>query len=144
MNIRTKAITLVSAILLLFSSVAVAQDVELTFRCYQDGVECDVYTDLLSRFTEDTGIVVNVDVVPYATIDEQLPVQVEAGEAPDMARITNFGIFSGQYLDASEYLDEETATYWSENYPAPILEAMTNDGGDGLGGFPLHRNWSLC
>lgn len=136
MNIRTKAITLVSAFLLLFSSVAVAQDVELTFRCYQDGVECDVYTDLLSRFTEDTGIVVNVDVVPYATIDEQLPVQVEAGEAPDMARITNFGIFSGQYLDASEYLDEETATYWSENYPAPILEAMTNDGGDGLGGFP--------
>ena len=136
MNIRIKAITLVSAILLLFSSVAFAQDVELSFLCYQDSVECDVYSDLLSRFTEDTGIVVNVDVVPYANIDEQLPVQVEAGEAPDIARITNFGIFSGQYLDASEYLDDETVAYWSENYPAPILAAMTNDGGEGLGGFP--------
>ncbi|GAB5492357.1 MAG: ABC transporter substrate-binding protein [Phototrophicaceae bacterium] len=136
MNIRFKAMMLVSAVLLLFSSVAVAQDVEVTFLCYQDSVECDVYTDLLSRFTEDTGIAVTVDVVPYANIDEQLPIQVEAGEAPDIARITNFGIFAGQYLDASEYLDDETVAYWSENYPAPILAAMTNDGGEGLGGFP--------
>jgi len=136
MNIRIKALTLTLALLLLFSSVAVAQDVEITFLCYQDSVECDTYTDLLARFTEDTGIVVNVDVVPYVNIDEQLPIQVEAGEAPDIARITNFGIFAGEYLDASAYLDDDTVAYWSENYPAPILAAMTNDGGAGLGGYP--------
>ncbi|MGB7340320.1 MAG: extracellular solute-binding protein [Phototrophicaceae bacterium] len=136
MNTRFKVLTLIVGFALLISSVVVAQDdVEVTFRCYQDGNECDVYADLLSRFTEDTGIAVNVDVVPYTNIDEQLPIQVEAGEAPDMARITNFGRYQGQYLDASEYLDEETVAAWSENYPAPILAAMTNDG-EGLGGFP--------
>jgi alpha-1,4-digalacturonate transport system substrate-binding protein len=76
-----------------------------------------------------------VDIVPYATIDEQLPIQVEAGEAPDIARVTNFGIYQGHYLDASEYLDDDTVAYWSENYPAPILAALSNDG-EGLGGYP--------
>ena len=33
----------------------------------------------------------------YSTIDEQLPVQVETGEGPDMARITNFGAYRGKY-----------------------------------------------
>jgi alpha-1,4-digalacturonate transport system substrate-binding protein len=130
-----QAFAIVLAGALLFGSFAAAQDVEITFRCYQDGNECDVYTDLLATYTEETGIAVTVDIVPYTNIDEQLPVQVEAGEAPDIARITNFGVFEGEYLDASEYLDEETAAYWAESYPAPVLAAMTNDGA-GLGGFP--------
>ncbi len=133
---RFKVFFLVALALLLIGGQVLAQDgAEVTFRCYQDGNECDVYADLLARFTEESGIAVNVDTVPYSTIDEQLPIQVEAGEAPDLARITNFGIYSGQYLDAREYLDEDTIAYWSENYPAPILAALSNDG-EGLGGFP--------
>lgn len=136
MNTRFKAQILVVVLLLVMSSISFAQSSdEITFRCYQDGLECEVYTDLLERFTEETGIVVNVVIVPYSNIDEQLPIQVEAGEAPDMARITNFGAFSGQYFDATPYLDEEVAEFWAENYPAPILAAMTNDGA-GLGGYP--------
>ncbi len=135
MKTKIKSLAFALVLVMLFSSVVSAQDVDLTFRCYQDGNECDVYTDLLAQFTEETGIGVTVDVVPYTNVDEQLPIQVEAGEAPDMARITNFGIYQGEYLDATEFLDEETAAYWSENYPAPILDAMTNEG-EGLGGFP--------
>lgn len=135
MNNRFKTLSIITVLLLLIGSSVMAQD-EIIFRCYQDGSECDVYAELLADFTADTGIAVTVDNVPYANIDEQLPIQVEAGEAPDIARITNFGTFQGQYLDASEYLDEETVAYWQENYPAPVLAAMTNDGGEGLGGFP--------
>ncbi|MGJ3239051.1 MAG: ABC transporter substrate-binding protein [Anaerolineae bacterium] len=135
MKTHFKAWTLVIAIVLLFSSIATAQDVELDFRCYQDSNECDVYTDLLARFSEESGIAVNVSVVPYENVDTQLPIQVEAGEAPDIARITNFGTFTGQYLDLTEYASEDTVAYWQENYPAPILAAMTNEG-EGIGGFP--------
>ncbi len=136
MNIRRKIQLFAMVLMLLVGSISFAQSsVDLNFRCYQDGNECEVYADLLARFRDDTGINVNVNIVPYANIDEQLPIQVEAGEAPDLARITNFAAFAGQYLDATPYLEDEVAEFWAENYPAPILAAMTNDG-TGLGGYP--------
>lgn len=135
MKPQYRVLLLLAVLAMTISSATFAQDA-VTFRCYQDNIECEVYTDQLARFTEETGIAVNVVTVPYANIDEQLPIQVEAGEAPDMARITNFGAFAGHYFDATPYLDDEAIAYWHDNYPAPILAAMTNDGGDGLGGFP--------
>lgn len=103
--------------------------VTLRFTYYADGNEAEVMQGLLDKFMADNpDIVVNLDVVPYATIDEQLPVQVETGEGPDMARITNFGIFSGKLLDLRDYLSDPD--YYTSNFPAPIIEAM------GYGGFP--------
>ncbi|GAB4521805.1 MAG: ABC transporter substrate-binding protein [Anaerolineae bacterium] len=128
------------ALLLMVALVPVmAQDAaEVTFRCYQDGTECDVLSELLAAFEEaNPDVDVIVDIVPYQTIDEQLPIQVEAGEAPDIARVTNFGVYQGFYLDLTPYLDEETAAAWEANFPAPVLAAMSNDGaGDTLSGFP--------
>ena len=66
--------------------------------------------------------------MPYKTIDEQLPVQVETGEGPDLARITNFGAYKGKLLDLRSYLAD--SAYYEANFPAPILEAL------GYGGFP--------
>jgi alpha-1,4-digalacturonate transport system substrate-binding protein len=103
--------------------------VELRFTYYADGNEADVMQGLLDDFmAANPDITVVLDVVPYATIDEQLPVQVETGEGPDMARITNFGAYSGKLLDLREYLSDPD--YYTSNFPAPILEAM------GYGGFP--------
>ena len=69
-----------------------AEPVEIRFTYYADGVEADVIKPLIDQFmVENPGITVILDVVPYKTIDEQLPVQVDSGEGPDMARITNFG-----------------------------------------------------
>ncbi|MGD8732727.1 MAG: extracellular solute-binding protein, partial [Anaerolineales bacterium] len=62
------------------------------------------------------------------TIDEQLPVQVETGEGPDMARITNFAAFKGKLLDLRDYLSDPA--YYEANFPAPVLEALD------YGGFP--------
>ena len=73
-------------------------------------------------------ITVVLDVVPYKTIDEQLPVQVESGEGPDLARITNFGAYKGKLLDLRPYLAD--AAYYEANFPAPVLAAV------GFGGYP--------
>jgi alpha-1,4-digalacturonate transport system substrate-binding protein len=103
--------------------------VELRFSYYADGVEADVIEPILDAFMADNpDITVVLDVVPYATIDEQLPVQVETGEGPDMARITNFAAFKGKLLDLRDYISDPA--YYEANFPAPVLEAL------GYGGYP--------
>ncbi|MFA9491725.1 MAG: ABC transporter substrate-binding protein [Anaerolineales bacterium] len=105
------------------------EPVELRFSYYADGVEADVIQPILDAFmAENPDINVVLDVVPYATIDEQLPVQVETGEGPDMARITNFAAFKGKLLDLREYFGDEA--YYEANFPAPVLEALD------YGGYP--------
>ena len=80
-------------------------------------------------WSQHPDINVILDVVPYATIDEQLPVQVETGEGPDMARITNFGVYEGKLLDMEPYLADPA--YFQANFPAPVLDAL-----GGLSGYP--------
>ncbi len=136
---RFKLFVVLALSLVMFGSTVAAQDgVELTFRCYQDGSECEVFRTLLDEFeAQNEGITVNVDIVPYQTIDEQLPIQVEAGEAPDMARITNFGGFAGFYLDMRPFLSEEAQANFDENFSAPVMAALRNDrSSDAIGGFP--------
>lgn len=117
---------------------AFAQDdvVEIRFMWYSDGVEGEVMRDLLDRFEEQNPDVrVILDEVPYSTIDENLPIQVEAGEGPDMARITNFGGMVGEYLDVRPYLEDPD--YFAEVFPEPVLSAMREDpSSDALHGFP--------
>ena len=110
--------------------------VELRFTYYADGNEADVMQPILDKFeAENPGITVMLDVVPYDTIDKQLPVQVETGEGPDLARITNFAAYRGKLLDLRPYLAD--AGYYEKNFPAPVLAAMRAEGDTkGLHGYP--------
>src|SRR5688572_12681151 len=103
-----KKFSLMLVLLLLITAFAVqAQDpVELRITWYSDGNEGDVLRDLLDRFeAENTDIKVIIDTVTYAEgIQQQLPLQVEAGEAPDMARVTDYAPYRGFYLDLRPYI----------------------------------------
>jgi alpha-1,4-digalacturonate transport system substrate-binding protein len=112
---------------------AMGDAVEVRFAYYADGAEADVMQGILDKFMADNpDINVVLDIVPYATIDQQLPVQVETGEGPDMARITNFGVFNGKLLDMSSMMTD--ADYVRANFPAPVLDALGEAGG--VYGFP--------
>ena len=107
----------------------VAAPVEIRFSYYADGVEAEVMQPIIEKFmAENEDIIVILDVVPYSTIDEQLPVQVEAGQGPDMARITNFAAFRGKLLDLRPLVSNPD--YYVANFPEPVLTAL------GYGGFP--------
>jgi alpha-1,4-digalacturonate transport system substrate-binding protein len=57
--------------------------------------------------------------VPYSSgILETLPIQLEAGEGPDMARVTQLGVLSKYMLDLRPYLSNPE--YWEENF-GPFL-----------------------
>ncbi len=106
-----------------------ASTVQLRFMYYADGNEAKVITPIIDRFkAKNPGIDVNLDVVPYATIDQQLPVQVQAGQGPDLARITNFGTFKGELLDLRKYMSN--SSFYLSNFPKPILAALE------YGGYP--------
>ncbi|MCG8425388.1 MAG: ABC transporter substrate-binding protein [Proteobacteria bacterium] len=84
-------------------------------QCYGDGNECEVTRELLAGFEKKhPNIRVVVDVVPYKAILENLPIQLAAGEGPDMARVTDLGGLNKYYLDLRPHLKDPA--YWEKNF----------------------------
>ena len=82
----------------LLASTAQAGDVRVMW--YSDGVEGEVIQDLLNRFMkENPGIDVILDNVAYKVIQEQLPIELEAGKGPDIARVIEGRTFEGNLDD---------------------------------------------
>ncbi len=93
---------------------------ELRVTWYNDGNEGEVMQTLLDRFeAANPEISVTMDVVPYKAILESLPVQLAAGDGPDIARVTDLGGLSQYYLDMTPYLSD--TAYWETNF-APFLK----------------------
>lgn len=108
---------------------------ELRITWYDDGSEGAVLRELLDRFEADNpDIKVVIDTVDYANgIQQTLPLQLEAGEGPDMARVTQLGVLSQYMLDLRPYLTD--AAYWEENF-GPFLAWMQAEAdGNAIPGF---------
>lgn len=118
--------------LMALSSAALAADVRVM--CYQDGNECDVTAELAKRFeAQNPGTKIILDVVPYKTIVEQLPVQLAAGQGPDIARVTDLGGLSKYYLDISPNIKDKA--YWEANFGATLPWLRPTPGDKGIYGF---------
>ncbi|MEM7446452.1 MAG: ABC transporter substrate-binding protein, partial [Pseudomonadota bacterium] len=132
---KARIVTMVSvgALALGMASTASAQT-ELRMTWYNDGIEGEVMQDLLDRFEADhPDITVSLDVVPYSAILESLPVQLAAGDGPDLARVTDLGGLAEHYLDLTPYVSD--AAYWEENF-GPFLSWLRESGDDSsISGF---------
>ena len=107
-----------------------AQAADIRVMCYQDGIECDVTAAIAKRFeAQNPGTKVIIDTVPYKTIVEQLPVQLAAGQGPDIARVTDLGGLSKYYLDVRPHL--KNAAYMETNFGStlPWLRPTATDKG---------------
>ena len=120
------------------AGLGVAQEpVTLRFLCFQERNECEVYADLLARFSEENpGISVVVDVVAEAVIHEQLSAEAGAGAPPDFARVSDLDVLEGQYLNLRPLLTDPETLYRS--FPDEIIfRSMSSDFQDiGLYGYP--------
>ncbi len=112
------------------AAASLAQAGEIRVMCYQDGVECDVTAEQAKRFeAANPGTKVVIDTVPYKTINEQLPIQLAAGQGPDIARVTDLGGLSKYYLDISKLVKD--SKQWDANFGAtqPWLRPSSADKG---------------
>lgn len=79
---------------------------EVTIYCDDTGFGCLTMQPVADRFNEEhDGMTVNLETVSYQQILESLPVQLESGEGPDGAIITDLGGLSRFYLDLTPYVD---------------------------------------
>ena len=125
-----KSFLAASAVALL-ASTAHAGDVRIMW--YSDGVEGEVFQDLINRFkAQNPGINVIVDNVAYNVIKEQLPVQLEAGNGPDIARVTSIKDLAKHWLDLRPLVSN--AAYWDENF-GQQADWMRPDGSNQISGF---------
>jgi alpha-1,4-digalacturonate transport system substrate-binding protein len=107
----------------IFASAAGAA--ELRFACYQDGVECDTWAEQFKAFeAENPGTTVKVDVVPYKSIVESLPLQLAGGEGPDLARVTDLGGLAKYMLDITPYVKD--AAYLEANFGKTLAWTRVN------------------
>jgi alpha-1,4-digalacturonate transport system substrate-binding protein len=116
---------------LLSGTAAEAGDVRIMW--YSDGVEGEVLADLIARFMKDNpDIKVTIDNVSYSNVREQLPVQLEAGGGPDIARVTDLKVQSKHWLDLTPYIKDPK--YWQDNY-GDQADWMRPDGSTAIAGF---------
>jgi len=124
-NRLQKTLVLGVAALGLMAGNALAET-ELRMTWYNDGIEGEVMRGILDKFEADNpDIKVTLDVVPYKAILESLPVQLAAGEGPDIARVTDLGGLSKYYMDLTPYISDPA--YWEENF-GPFLKWLRQPG----------------
>ncbi len=115
----------------LMTSTALAET-ELRMMWYNDGNEGEVIQKIIDRFeAENPDISVVLDVVPYKSIIESLPIQLAAGEGPDIARVTDLGGLGKYYLDLKPLVED--SAYWEESF-GPFLNWLAPDS-DQISGF---------
>ena len=92
---------------------------EITYYFYNDSQqELDTTKVQIADFEKLTGAKVKLDVIPFTSLDIQLQARLAAGNAPDVARLNNPGLYIKDALDLEKYLGRK--------YPAEFLKGSTN------------------
>ncbi|MCW5951386.1 MAG: carbohydrate ABC transporter substrate-binding protein, partial [Propionibacteriaceae bacterium] len=103
-----------------------AEQVHLSLALNTEPAEVPVLEELIKRFqAANPNIVIDLSNVPYDQLLQQLPLQLESGEAPDIMRLTLFE-YAPHLLDLSPYLSD--VDYWMENM-GPTQELLSKAGG---------------
>jgi len=130
MHIRYLTLAIASAVVV--PSAALAGEIRVA--CYSDGNECEVTQELAKRFeAQNSDVKVVIDKVPYKAILETLPVQLAAGEGPDIARVTDLGGLSRYYLDITPYVKDPKA--WEANFGQTLKWMRTSPTDKGIYGM---------
>ena len=113
------SIAALGALLAWAAAPALAQ--ELRVQCYSDGNECEVTGEIAKRFeAANAGAKIVIDKVPYKAVVETLPVQLAAGEGPDIARVTDLGGLNKYYLDLTPHLAPRAPKAWNDNFASTL------------------------
>ena len=100
--------------LVIAAPAMVAHGQQITVWAGDTGTGGKIFAEMAEKFeAENPGVDVVVEEVSYQTLVESLPVQLEAGEGPDIAIITDLGGLSRFYQDITQYVD---AAYFEQEW----------------------------
>jgi alpha-1,4-digalacturonate transport system substrate-binding protein len=128
-TLSVRALGTVSALAL---TAASALAVDLTLMTNSNDNQAAVLADFIERYKEvapDVNIELNL--VGYDVIRDQLQTQLQAGEGPDIALVTNLGGLNPFYVELSPYVD---AAEWEAAYGS-VLPWYRAGKPDGIYGF---------
>ena len=90
----------------------------ITYYFYNDSqAELDVTKAQIEAFQKLTGATVKLDVIPFTSLDTQLQARIAAGNAPDVARLNNPGLYQKVALDLE--------TYFTRKYKDEFVKGTT-------------------
>ncbi len=109
-------------------SATSALAVDLDLMISDVDAKANLVAELAGRYqAENPDVNIQLNVVGYDVIREQLPIQLEAGTGPDLAFVTNLGGLNPYYVDLTPFVDADA---WEANYGAvlPWYRAGKPDG----------------
>lgn len=129
-RMRARILSTVSATTMLAGAPALAVDLDLMISDV-DG-KANIVRELADRYTEaNPDVNIELNVVGYDVVRDQLSIQLEAGSGPDLAFVTNLGGLNPYYVDLTPYVD---AAAWEEQYGA-VLPWYRAGADEGIFGF---------
>ncbi len=84
------------------TSAAANEPKQLSYLYFTDGPDEAVTRDLLKQFEAKTGATVNLEVVPFANLEQTLQARLAGNNAPDVARLANITPFKADLLDLNK------------------------------------------
>ncbi len=76
----------------------------LTYVYFTDGAPDEQATKTaVAAFEKETGATVNLQIVPFANLNQTLQARVSAGNAPEVARVADWHPYASQLVDFTQY-----------------------------------------
>lgn len=75
----------------------------LTYLYFTDGPDEQATRNVVKKFEEKTGATVNIEIVPYANLEQTLQARLSGNNAPDVARLGSVTPFKNDLLDLNQF-----------------------------------------
>jgi alpha-1,4-digalacturonate transport system substrate-binding protein len=101
----------------------------VTYVYFTDGAPDEEATRAaIATFTEETGVEVDLQIVPFADLETTLQAQLSGGDVPDVARVSNWRPFVGDVVDMNEMFGAD----YSDQFLAGQVATALGDNGEFL------------
>lgn len=97
----------------------------LTYVYFTDGPDEQATRELIAKFEQETGAKVDLQILPYGDLEASLQARLSAGDAPEVARLTDINPFRDQLVDLTEHFG---AGYKDEFLPGPVGSVLGANG----------------
>ena len=105
---------LASGLIAIFGFTFPVSAVDLSLMFNANDNQAEVLTDLVERYNQiEPDVNIELNLVGYNVIREQLPSQLEAGTGPDIALITDLGGLNPYYVDLTPHVNVQE---WEDAY----------------------------